>query len=154
MIRIAEAKTQPHLDHVEKLFREYAESLGFDLCFQDFDSELEGLPGKYAPPSGRLLLALVDDSPAGCVALRLIEGDICEMKRLYVRPVYRGKGLGYRLAKMIVEEGRKAGYKVMRLDTLSTMNAARTIYYSLGFVEIAPYTYNPLEQAVYMELRL
>jgi ribosomal protein S18 acetylase RimI-like enzyme len=154
MLRIIDATSSSDIEHIKELFREYAESLGFDLCFQDFEAELDQLPGKYSPPSGRLLLAFVGGFPAGCVALRQIEGDVCEMKRLYVRPAYRGSGLGRQLAEMIVEEGRKAGYRLMRLDTVSTMNAARAVYRSLGFVEIAPYTYNPLEQAVYMELKL
>jgi len=154
MITVVDVSSEFHIEHIKLLFREYADSLGFDLCFQDFELELEQLPGKYAPPSGRLLLAYEDDSPVGCVGLRKIEGDICEMKRLYVRPTYRGTGLGYRLAEMIVKAGREAGYRAMRLDTLSTMDAARAVYLSLGFREIAPYTYNPLDQAVYMELRL
>lgn len=139
---------------VRALFEEYADALGIDLSFQDFDRELAELPGEYGPPAGRLLLALDGDEPAGCVGLRPFEPGVCEMKRLYVRPPYRGTGLGHRLAEQIVEAGRDAGYERMRLDTLPTMDAARALYGSLGFVEIDAYRPNPIHGTTYFELAL
>ena len=141
--------------HARELFLEYAQSLGFSLCFQGFDQELAGLPGKYAPPQGRLLLAEVDGQTAGCVGLRPLEGAICEMKRLYVRPAFRGKSLGRVLAERVIGEARGIGYTHMRLDTISsTMADAVALYRRLGFVEIAPYCANPMADALYMELAL
>jgi GNAT superfamily N-acetyltransferase len=139
---------------IRRLFEEYADSLEVDLGFQDFDRELAELPGDYAPPSGRLLLALDGDEPAGCVGLRPFEPGVCEMKRLYVRTAYRGTGLGRVLAERIVEAGRDAGYERMRLDTLPTMAAARGLYLSLGFVEIDAYRPNPVHGTTYFELAL
>jgi ribosomal protein S18 acetylase RimI-like enzyme len=138
---------------VRALFEEYAEALGVDLGFQDFERELAELPGDYVPPGGRLLLAL-DPEPAGCVALRPFEPGVCELKRLYVRPAYRGSGLGRLLAEQIVAAGRDAGYERMRLDTLPTMAAARRLYESLGFVEIEAYRPNPVHGTTYFELAL
>ena len=140
-----------HLDVVRGLFRAYADSLGISLDFQDFDAELASLPGDYCPPRGRLLLAWQQDQAVGCVALRPLEPGICEMKRLYVSPAARSGGLGRRLAARICEEGRLAGYRCMRLDTLSTMTAARRLYESLGFRPIGPYCFNPIPGAVYLE---
>jgi carbonic anhydrase len=142
------------IDAARTLFREYAAALGFDLGFQDFDKELEGLPGEYAPPSGRMYLVLVDGSLAGCAALRAMEEGICEMKRMYVRPGFRGLGLGRKLALTCIEEARAIGYRTMRLDTIATMAEAIALYHSLGFVEIPPYRFNPVPGAVYMKLEV
>ena len=128
--------------------------MGFDLEFQDFEGELEALPGRYAAPSGSLLLAFEGGRLAGCVALRSLDAEVCEMKRLYVRPASRGRDIGRALVQRIIDEGRQIGYKRMRLDAIRTMTAAVGLYKSMGFSEIAPYRYNPLEGAVYMELSL
>lgn len=153
-MRVVDGHTDDRLPAVKILFEEYAASLEVDLSFQDFDSELAELPGDYAPPAGRLLLALDGDAPAGCVALRPYEPGVCEMKRLYVRPAFQGTGLGRRLAEAIVAAGREAGYASMRLDTLPTMEAARSLYRSLGFEEIEAYRPNPVHGTTYFELRL
>lgn len=139
---------------VRRLFEEYAASVGFSLCFQGFDQELAGLPGRYAPPSGALLIARDGHSSAGCVALRKIGDGICEMKRLYVRPSFQRTGLGRRLVDAILVEARQREYSAMRLDTVPSMKAAIALYESLGFREIPPYTENPIEGARYLELRL
>jgi len=139
------------VEEARMLFREYEASLGIDLCFQNFEAELAGLPGAYAPPSGRLLLARSADEIAGCVALRELDIDACEMKRLYVRDAYRGVGLGRLLAEAILEEARRIGYRRMRLDTLPSMRRAIPLYRSLGFCDIAPYTSNPIEGALFLE---
>ena len=148
------AGTRAHIESARQLFLEYQKSLNFDLCFQNFDVEVANLPGDYAPPSGSLLIAEADGATAGCVALRKISDEICEMKRLYVRPEFRRLGVGRRLAVAIVEEGRAKGYAQMRLDTLSSMTEAIALYKSLGFKAIEPYRHNPLEGAVFMELSL
>jgi putative acetyltransferase len=140
---------------VRELFLEYANSLGFSLCFQGFDQELAGLPGKYAPPQGRLLLAELSGKPAGCVALHPLQPDIAEMKRLYVRPEFRGKGVGIALMNAILREAKQIGYQRLRLDTIQPlMSDAIAMYRRFGFYEIAPYRPNPIAGTLYMELAL
>lgn len=139
---------------VKQLFIEYAKSLEVDLAFQHFELELMTLPGKYAPPHGSLVLAVVNGRGAGCAALRKINEDICEMKRLYVRGPYRGQGIGRELAVRITEEARRLNYKYIRLDTLAEMESAQELYQSLGFYDIEPYIYNPIEGTRFMELKL
>ncbi len=152
---ILQAATPAQVAQARELFLEYAKSLGFSLCFQNFDQELAGLPGDYAPPSGRLLLAELQGELAGCVALHRFEPDTCEMKRLYLRPKFRGKGLGRRLAETIIAEARKIGYRRMRLDTVGpVMEDAVAMYRKLGFREIAPYRANPMAGTLYLELTL
>ncbi|HEY7358463.1 MAG TPA: GNAT family N-acetyltransferase [Ktedonobacterales bacterium] len=154
MIEIVRVASTQEIACVRALFREYEASLGIDLCFQDFEQELAGLPGKYAPPGGTLLIANDSDKAAGCVALRKLGDGVGEMKRLYLRPAFRGKGMGRRLAQVIIAEARKIGYGRLRLDTLPMMSEAQALYRSLGFREIEPYTYNPIEGALYLELAL
>ncbi len=151
---LIEAHLEQYIDDVRAIFLEYAEWLGFDLCFQGFDQELADLPGGYSPPAGRLFLAVIEDRIAGCVALRKLDPDVCEMKRLYVRPAFRGQGLGKVLATAAIDEARKIGYERMRLETLPSMTAAVGLYQSLGFVDAEPDRYNPIEGARYMELVL
>ncbi len=139
---------------VRELFIEYAHSLGFPLDFQDFDRELENLPGEYAPPVGCIFLCRVDDKIAGCIALRKLEEDICELKRMYVREGFRGKEIGRILAEKVIDRARKIGYKKIRLDTLDYMKTAIKIYKELGFRKIDAYRYNPFDNAVYMEKNL
>lgn len=139
---------------VRALFREYADWLGIDLAFQDFDAELAGLPGDYAPPAGRLLLGEVDGRAAGCVGLRPLEHGVGEVKRLYLRPAFQGRGLGRRLAETLVAESRTIGYRALRLDTLARLTAANTLYASLGFRPIPPYYRNPNDGVLYYELDL
>jgi ribosomal protein S18 acetylase RimI-like enzyme len=150
-----QAENPAQVAQARELFLEYAESLGFSLCFQNFDKELAGLPGEYAQPEGRLLLAEYNGQLAGCVALHKLEPGICEMKRLYLRSQFRGKGLGLALANRIIAEARQIGYRRMRLDTVEpVMRDAVVMYRRLGFQEIAPYCVNPIEGALYMELAL
>jgi putative acetyltransferase len=144
----------PPVDAVRLLLREYAASLGFALDFQDFERELAELPGAYSPPRGVVLLALVDDDAAGCVALRPLDVDTCEMKRLYVRPAHRGHGVGRVLAAAIIAAARSRRYARMRLDTVPGMETAQALYEELGFVDIEPYTTNPRAGARFLELRL
>ena len=153
-MQIIAAHHPEHLPAVRELFTEYANSIEIDLCFQSFDRELAELPGKYAPPDGRLFLATQKLESAGCVALRKIGKNICEMKRLYVRPAFRGRGVGRTLADSVITAARAIGYDLMRLDTLSSMSKAIPLYESLGFQRIPAYYDNPSELAVFFELKL
>jgi GNAT superfamily N-acetyltransferase len=154
-LTLTQAESPLQIAQARELFLEYAQSLGFSLCFQNFDKELAGLPGDYAPPEGRLLLAELESQLAACVALHKLEDRICEMKRLYLRPQFRGKGLGRALAERIIAEARQIGYQRMRLDTVEpVMKDAVAMYRKLGFKEIAPYSPNPMAGAMYMELEL
>jgi ribosomal protein S18 acetylase RimI-like enzyme len=153
---VAPANHPTDFPALTQLFRAYAASLPIDLGYQGFDDELAALPGKYAPPTGALLIArAADGAPLGCVAMRpLEEAGACEMKRLYVAPEGRGLGLGKQLALAIIDAARAAGYREMRLDTLASMHEAQALYRSLGFTEIAPYYASPIENTVFMRLRL
>jgi ribosomal protein S18 acetylase RimI-like enzyme len=157
-IELLQAETPEQIAAVRALFREYAASLTIELCFQNFDAELAGLPGDYAPPGGALLLALVDGQPAGCVAMRpLPDADhtnACEMKRLFVLRAFRRFGLGRLLAQQLMEAATQAGYSCMLLDTLDEMEAARGLYESLGFEEVPPYYFNPIAGAHYLKAEL
>jgi putative acetyltransferase len=150
--------TPSELEPVRAIFREYAQGLGVDLCFQDFETELATLPGEYAPPRGALLLASVDGKLAGCCALRPMDAadypNAAEMKRLYVRPAFRGLGVGRQLAQAILDAARQAGYASVLLDTLDDMEAARALYEDLGFEEIPPYYHNPIAGAHYLKADL
>ena len=150
-----QAESAEDIQHVRELFAEYQAWLGINLCFQNFDREVAELPGDYVPPRCRLLIAIQDDKVAGCIALRSLGDDICEMKRLYVRPQFRGTGLGRELADTIIKFARDAGYRRMRLDTLpGKMDQAIGMYDRLGFRRIEPYYENPVTDAVFMELAL
>jgi putative acetyltransferase len=153
-INIVRAQSPHQIDEVRRLFREYEQFLGVDLCFQSFEEELAGLPGLYGPPDGMLLMAMDGRQPIGCVALRKVEDGVCEMKRLYLKAQYRGLGLGQRLAERIVSEAAALGYRVMRLDTLDRLKEAMGLYESLGFRRREPYYGNPLPGVVYWELDL
>jgi ribosomal protein S18 acetylase RimI-like enzyme len=154
VLKIFLVEKDQDLTSARQLLIEYADSLDFDLDFQGFDEELANLPGEYAPPKGCLLLAEYKKQLAGCVALRGLSEDICEMKRLYVRPEFQGLGIGRALAQFVIEQARTIGYTYMRLDTAPSMQAARALYLSLGFRQISPYRYNPIEGAIFMELEL
>ena len=150
-----QVQSESQIEQVRQLFLEYARSLGFSLCFQNFDQELANLPGDYSPPHGKLFLAEFEGELAGCVALHKLENEICEMKRLYLRPQFRGKGLGRALATRIIAEARDIGYSRLRLDTVeSAMQDAVAMYLKLGFRKIDPYCENPMPSALYMELML
>jgi putative acetyltransferase len=154
-LQFVQVQSEFQIEQVRQLFLEYARSLGFSLCFQNFDQELANLPGDYSPPHGKLLLAEFEGELAGCVALHKLENEICEMKRLYLRPQFRGKGLGRALATRIIAEGRDLGYSRLRLDTVeSAMQDAVAMYLKLGFRKIDPYCANPMPSALYLELVL
>ena len=153
-IRIAEARWPDDRATVEALFREYVSSLAEDISFQNVDQELGALPGKYARPTGVVLIARDGAQAAGAVAYRMVEPGVCEMKRLYVRPAFRGTGLGRELANELIEDARTCGYRTMLLDTLASMASARALYRDLGFVPVAPYYDNPLPGVMYMALEL
>jgi len=157
-IELVTVESPEHADAARGLIREYADSLGVDLCFQHLDAELAALPGEYAPPAGVLLVALVDGQPAGCGAIRPLPDvdypDACEMKRLFVRRAFRRFGLGRLLAQTLIERAQQAGYSTLLLDTLDDMEAARSLYAELGFEEIPPYYFNPLAGAHYLKVDL
>lgn len=153
-MEIIEAITAEQIEVSAQLFREYQTQLNVDLCFQGFEQELATLPGKYASPTGAILLAIHEGDTIGCVAVRPIEGDSCEMKRLYVRDQYRGLSAGRKLTEAIIDKARALGYKKMQLDTLQRLDRAISLYAKLGFVETKPYYDNPLNEVVYWELLL
>jgi ribosomal protein S18 acetylase RimI-like enzyme len=157
-IRLVCPDTADLLQAAREIFREYADSLAIDLCFQNFDQELAALPGEYEPPGGCLLLAFVDSALAGCGAMRPLPdsdyANACEMKRLYVRPAFRRFGLGRILAQALLDEAQRAGYSQVLLDTLDDMEAARGLYASLGFEEVPPYYFNPIAGAHYLKATL
>jgi len=154
-LQVRQADSPALIEQARTLFLEYAKSLNFDLGFQNFDKELAELPGDYAPPGGRLLVAEYEGNPAGCVALHKFADSICEMKRLYLRPAFRGLGLGRKLTERVIEEARAIGYQRMRLDTVEpAMKDAVGLYGKLGFKTIAPYRVNPMPGTVYLELEL
>jgi putative acetyltransferase len=158
LIQLITPRSTDELDTVREIFREYAQGLGVDLCFQSFDQELASLPGEYASPRGALLLARVDGEVAGCCALRPLDSadypNAAEMKRLYVRKAFRGFGLGRSLAEAVLDAARQAGYASVLLDTLDDMEAARALYVELGFEEIPPYYHNPIPGAHYLKVDL
>lgn len=155
MLKIIQAETSQQIEQVRKLFREYESWFGLKLCFQNFDEEVAELPGKYALPDGRLFLAFYEDEIAGCIALRKLENEICEMKRLFVRENFRGHKIGFALIEKLIEEAKEIGYKKMRLDTFpSKMGKAVKLYESYGFREIAPYYHNPYGETLFLEKEL
>ena len=145
------AKSDSDYKQAKTLFLEYADSLNFGLCFQNFEKEISDLPAMYSEPEGCIILSSENAKPFGCVALRKFENETCEMKRLYIPKTYRGKGIGRELAKRIITKAKELGYKKMRLDTIETMKEAIALYKTLGFVEISAYRYNPVKEVVYME---
>lgn len=152
--QITSESSEDLLSQVRDIFLEYQSAIKTDLCFQNFEEELSSLPGKYSPPQGRLYLAFMDNKLVGCVGLRFFKENQCEMKRLYVRPEFRGQNLGRILAEKIIKDAQKIGYKQMLLDTLTTMTSAIKLYRSLGFKDYQPYCFNPICGAVYMCLDL
>jgi ribosomal protein S18 acetylase RimI-like enzyme len=154
MLAIRQARGESDIAVARRLFEEYAEWVAIDLSFQNFAEELRLLPGEYAPPKGALFLAWADARPAGCVAVRRIDDDDCEMKRLYVRDSFRGVSAGERLAREAIEWARAAGYRQMRLDTLPSMRSAHKLYERLGFVETPAYRFNPVEGTRFLALTL
>ena len=157
-ITLATADEPARIAAARQLFREYAQTIGVDLCFQNFDAEVSGLPGDYAAPAGALLVALLDGQPAGCGALRPLHdvdyANACEMKRLYVPRAFRRFGIGRLIAQQLIDLAVQAGYSTLLLDTLDDMEAARGLYAALGFEEIPPYYYNPIPGAHYLKVDL
>lgn len=153
-MRLIDVETDAQIERCRELFLAYADSLDFNLCFQNFEKELKELPGDYAPPYGRLLLLEIEGQTAGCIALRKIDDQTGEMKRLYVVPEFRKRGAGSFLVESVITEARKIGYKTMKLDTVNTMKEAVFLYRSYGFRETLPYRHNPLEGVIYMELNI
>ena len=154
MPTIIQAGTPVEIAQARELFREYGATPDFGMCFKGFEEEIQSLPGMYAPPEGRLLLAHVDGEAGGCIGLRKMDPGFCEIRRLYVRPRYRGQRMGRTLAEAIIAHARQAGYHTARLGTLPVMKEAIALYQSLGFVPVAPYKDNALTAAIYMELAL
>jgi ribosomal protein S18 acetylase RimI-like enzyme len=154
MVNIVEANTKELIEQAKELIREYAQSLEFDLSFQDFDQEMENFPGQYASSRGSLFIALAANQTIGCVALRDFGQGICEMKRLYVKPLFRGQKVGKLLAEVVIKAARDMGYDYMRLDTIPSMKQANMLYNALEFKQIAPYRFNPIEGATFFELNL
>ena len=154
MLSISESYDAGSIAAVKELIGEYAEFLGFDLDFQDFAEEMRLFPGQYTQPDGCLLLARYDDQVAGCIALRKIDNDICEMKRLFVRPGFRGNNIGRKLADKLILRAREMNYKAMRLDTVPQLESAIALYEKMGFRDIEPYYHNPMPGARFMELKL
>jgi putative acetyltransferase len=158
MLRIVEVSSPPQIEQARSLFREYqdefAESIQASLCFQQFDAEVADLPGRYATPAGRLLVAEIDGELVGCVGMRPLGEGVCEMKRLFVRPGHRGRGVGVELIRHVMQAAKDAGYRLMRLDTLPEMEQAAQLYRSFGFEPIGPYYENPVGRAIYFEADL
>jgi len=154
MVRIENVSGPEDVEAIRALFIEYQDSLDVDLCFQNFHRELDELPGDYAPPRGRLYLARIDGEAAACIALRPVDDDTCEMKRLYVRPAHRSTGIGRELVNLLIADARAIGYRRMALDTLPSMERAQRLYERLGFRDIPPYRENPVPGARYMGLDL
>ena len=154
MTRLVHADSPDAVEQARQLFVEYADSLSVDLSFQDFAAELDTLPGDYAPPAGCLLLARVGEAVAGCVALRPLDDEMCEMKRLYVRGAFGGRDIGRLLAVRIIDEARRIGYRRIRLDTLPSMSSAISLYESLGFRDVEPYRFNPIPGSRFLELSI
>ena len=154
MIKIVEANTKELIERAKELIREYAQSLEFVLEFQDFDKKMEDFPGQYVSPRGCLFIALNEDQPIGCVAFRNLEQGVCEMKRLYVKPDFRGQKAGKLLAEVVIKTAKVMGYNYIRLDTVPSMKQANMLYNALGFKQIAPYRFNPIEGATFFELNL
>jgi ribosomal protein S18 acetylase RimI-like enzyme len=154
MPKIFPVKNDEDFETAKKLLVEYVDSLGFDLSFQNIEQELADLPNHFASPEDCLLLAINENQAAGCVALKRLDNSVCEMERLYVKPKFRRLGIGRELAENIITQARKLGYDVMRLHTILPRDAARNLYFSLGFEDIEPYCYNPMENVAFMELKL
>lgn len=154
MPEIRQALSEEEFSEAKRLLQEYADWLNYDFCYRNIGKEIDEFPGEYGPPGGKFFLAYVGDKVAASVAVRRWEGNVCEMKRLFVRPEFRGKGIGKKLAKLIIDEAGKMGYRSMRLDTLPNMTEAIELYKSLGFQEVDKYRESPTDDAFYFELKL